>query len=512
MNRSTFYKGGVILNKEQALSFLKEHLTKMNYLNSTLSIVSWDMEVMAPVNAIDYRSEVMGYLSGEYHLLATEAKIKDALDILATEESLTQYEAKLVEHFKESYEKSIKIPQSLQQELTVATSKGSQYWKQAKEQQNYDLFKPYLKRIVELAVKQAECIGYKGHIYNAFLDDFEKGMTVEELDRIFPPLRDGLVELLNKIKSSNQKDGQTHPSGLFDKERQEKLSLMILDAMGYDYKNSGRVDEVEHPFTTTLGPKDVRIMTHYYEDNLESAMFSSIHEGGHAIYEQNMPHELAVYGIDDSPSMGIHESQSRFYENIIGRSLPFWRNFYPKLQAIFPEYKDVSLENFYRLINQVNPSLIRTEADEVTYSLHVIIRYEIEKLLVSHAVEVDELPALWNQKYEEYLGITPQNDSEGVMQDVHWSEALIGYFPSYALGNLYGAQFYHQMKKDIPDIEKQIELGQLSSVYNWLKDRVHAYGNIYTPSELILHVTGEPLNPQYFIDYLNEKYSKIYNF
>lgn len=208
--------------------------------------------------------------------------------------------------------------------------------------------------------------------------------------------------------------------------------------------------------------------------------------------------------------MGIHESQSRFYENIIGRSLPFWKGYYKKLQELFPEYGWTTLEEFYGMINAVKPSLIRTEADEVTYSLHVIIRYEIEKLMMSGEVTVDELPALWNQKYEEYLGITPTNDSEGVMQDVHWSEALIGYFPSYALGNLYGAQFYHQMKKEIPNVEEQLEAGDLSQVFMWLKEKIHSQGNLYSPSELVEKVTGEKLNPMYFLDYLNEKYSKIY--
>ena len=500
------------MNKEQALNFLKEHLKEMNYLNSTLSIVSWDMEVMAPVNAIDYRSEVMGYLSTKYHQLATDSRIEEALDVLNSEENnLAAYEVKLVENFKDAYEKNKNIPESLQRELTIATSKASQYWKQAKEQQNYDIFKPYLKKIIELTIQQAECVGYKHHIYDAFLDDFEKGMTVEELDRIFPPLRDGLVELLNKIKCAKVKE-PVHPTGEFDKIRQKQLTLFLLDAMGYDFKQSGRVDETEHPFTASLGPKDVRITTHYYKEAIESALFSTMHEGGHAIYDQNMPHHLADYGIDEAPSMGIHESQSRFYENIIGRSLPFWHAFYPKLQQVFPEYQTLSLEDFYHMINKVTPSYIRIEADEVTYSLHVIIRYEIEKLMVSGGVTVDELPKLWNQKYEEYLGVTPENDSQGIMQDMHWSDAMIGYFPSYALGNLYGAQFYYQMKKDIPNLNQQIEAGNLTEIFNWLKVNIHEQGNLYTPAQLVERVTGEPLNPQYFLDYLYEKYSSIYHF
>lgn len=497
------------MTKQGALEFLQEQLRSLKYLESALGVLSWDMEVMAPVKGIEYRSEVMGYLSSEHHKLATDERIGRALDVLEQQQDLTQVEKKLVELFKDSYEKSIKIPLTLQRELTIATSRGGQYWKQAKEKKDYEIFKPHLQKVIELVIEQANYVGYEGHIYNACLDDFEKGMTVEELDRIFPPLRDGLVHLLNRIKESKVRI-KSHPKGVFDKARQEQLNYMVLDTMGYDYHEAGRVDETEHPFTTSLGHGDTRITTHYYEDNIESALFSSVHEGGHAIYDQNMPHDLSEYGVNECPSMGIHESQSRFYENIIGRSYSFWKGYYPKLQAIFPEYENISLEEFYKIINRVQPSLIRTEADEVTYSLHVIIRYEIEKLMLSGEVSVDDLPTLWNQKYEEYLGIKPMNDSEGVMQDVHWSEALIGYFPSYALGNLYGAQFYHQMKKDIPNLEQQLESNDLKQVFSWLKENIHTNGNLYTASELVERVTGEKLNPMYFLDYLHEKYSKIY--
>ncbi len=224
-----------------------------------------------------------------------------------------------------------------------------------------------------------------------------------------------------------------------------------------------------------------------------------------------MPHDWAEYGVNEAPSMGLHESQSRFYENIIGRSLPFWRAYFPKLQEFMPSYQSVSLEEFYQMINEVSPSLIRTEADEITYSLHIIIRYEIEKLMVSGEVGIDELPMIWNQKYKEYLGVEPKNDAEGLMQDVHWAEGMIGYFPSYALGNLYGAQFYHQMKKELPQLKDEIESGNLSIVFEWLKQNVHSYGKVYTPGQLVEHVTKEPLNPKYFLDYLREKYLNLYH-
>ena len=279
--------------------------------------------------------------------------------------------------------------------------------------------------------------------------------------------------------------------------------------MGYDF-DAGKLEESVHPFTIGLSREDVRITTNYDENDFRPAIFSCIHEGGHAIYEQNIPENLSGTGLQDGASMGIHESQSRFYENIIGKSQEFWIYFYAEVKKRFTQFKDVDFEEFYKGINLVEPSFIRVDADELTYSLHIIIRYEIEKALINGEVEVEDLPELWNSKYKEYLGIEPKNDSEGVLQDVHWAGGTIGYFPSYALGNLYGAQFFNKMKKDMPSVLEDIKQGKLDSVYNWLKENIHKHGAIYTPAELIKIVTGEELNAKYFIDYLNEKYSNIY--
>lgn len=501
----------MILDREKALRFLKEQRKLMNYMNSTLSVVSWDTEVMAPEEAIDYRSEVIGYLSSNYHQLTTDYRIEQALGVLLSEEDkFNLYEQRLIEEFYDIYYKNKKIPESLQKELSMATAISNKSWKRAKEKGDYELFKPHLARVIDLLKQQAVCVGYEGHIYNAFLDNFEKGMTVEELDEIFADLKEGLVKLLAELKEAKQLSFR-RPKGPFSKESQSQLALYILNQMGYRIHEAGRLDETEHPFTAFLGPKDIRITTHYYENSIEGALFSTIHEGGHAIYDQNMPHDWAEYGVNEAPSMGLHESQSRFYENIIGRSLPFWRAYFPKLQEFMPSYQSVSLEEFYQMINEVSPSLIRTEADEITYSLHIIIRYEIEKLMVSGEVGIDELPMIWNQKYKEYLGVEPRNDAEGLMQDVHWAEGMIGYFPSYALGNLYGAQFYHQMKKELPQLKDEIESGNLSIVFEWLKQNVHSYGKVYTPGQLVEHVTKEPLNPKYFLDYLREKYLNLYH-
>jgi carboxypeptidase Taq len=319
------------------------------------------------------------------------------------------------------------------------------------------------------------------------------------------------VSLLNRIKESKVRTECPSFNKKFTKEEQESFGKFILEKMGYDFE-AGRLDESEHPFTINFNNRDVRITTHYYENEFRSSVFSCIHEGGHALYEQDIPDELAGTMLGTGASMGIHESQSRFYENIIGRSKAFWTCFYPELKKRFPQFADVSLEDFYRGINTVEPSLIRTEADELTYSLHIIIRYEMEKAIFNGDVSVDDLPSLWNQKYREYLGIEPQNEKEGILQDMHWSGGSFGYFPSYALGNLYGAQFLGSLLKDIPDIFDKIESGDLDTVHTWLKDNIHKYGAVYKPAELIKKVTGEELSAKYFIDYLNKKYSEIYEF
>ena len=290
---------------------------------------------------------------------------------------------------------------------------------------------------------------------------------------------------------------------------QESFSRYALEKIGYDFE-AGRLDVSTHPFTIELGVGDIRITTRYLENEFRSALFSCIHEGGHAIYEQDIPASLVGTALGHGVSMGIHESQSRFYENLIGRSREFWMYFLPETKKRFPQFDGVSLEAFYRGINTVEPSLIRVEADELTYSLHVIIRFEVEQAIFNGNAEVGDLPALWNSKYKAYLGIEPGNDAEGVLQDMHWSGGSFGYFPSYALGNLYGAQFLHTLKKDISDIYAHIAAGDFSPLHGWLKDNIHVHGAIYEPGVLVKKVTGEPLNAQYFIDYLNQKYSEIY--
>lgn len=354
-----------------------------------------------------------------------------------------------------------------------------------------------------------ELWGFDGHPYNTLLDLYEPNLTVDTLDKVFGELRERAVPLAAKIADQPQPKHDflfQH----YDKAKQRELSEFILKEMGYRF-DAGRLDESAHPFATGLNLGDVRITTKFTPRDITFALFSSIHEGGHALYEQNISSSLKGTLLCTGTSMAIHESQSRFWENKVGRSYSFWKRYYPDLQRFFPEQLGhVSLEEFYKGINVVQPSLIRIEADELTYNLHIMIRYELEKALIGGELKVEDLPEAWNAKYQEALGLVPQHDAEGVLQDVHWSGGSFGYFPSYSLGNMYAAQFMHYMKKDIPDYEAHVEHGRLNVLKDWLTEKIYQHGKLYTPTELVLQVTGETLNPAYLMNYLEQKYQEIY--
>lgn len=489
----------------------KELLKKIEYLKSASSVLYWDMRVGAPKKAIPYRGEVLGFLSGESYKLQTSDEIKKYIDYFTAQEDLDDVTKAMTEEAKRNYDQTKKIPEKRYTEYTVLTSNSEAVWEEAKDKSDFNMFKPYLQKIVDFNKEFIGYWGFKDNKYDTLLDLYEPGITVEKLDKVFGELRDAIVELLGKIKKSGYQPESSFFNKKFTKEEQESFSYYVLNKMGYDFE-AGRVDESVHPFTIEFDNKDVRITTHYYENEFTSALFSCIHEGGHALYEQDIPDELKGTMLGHGVSMGVHESQSRFYENILGRSKSFWKYFYPEAKKRFPQFEGVSFEDFYKAINVVKPSLIRTEADELTYSLHVIIRYEIEKALINGEIKVEELPEVWNKKYKEYLGVEPLNDAEGVLQDMHWSGGSFGYFPSYALGNLYGAQFLHKILSDMPDLYEEIEKGNLDKIHNWLKENIHKYGAVYKPADLIKKVTGEELTAKYFIDYLNKKYSEIYNF
>lgn len=494
---------------QKKLEEFKGYIKKINHLSSAASVLYWDMRVNMPKKGAAQRGDALGLLYGEIYKLQTSEEMKSFIDYFSIVEDLDVVSKAMVEEARKTYDQTKKIPEDRYKEFVILRTSSEVAWEEAKDKSDFNIFKPHLEKVVDFTKEFVEYWGYKENKYDTLLDFYEPGITVEKLDKVFGELRDAIVNLLNKIKASNVVIKDEFFKKKFSKELQEKFSLYVLEKMGYDFE-AGRLDESVHPFTINFNNKDVRITTKYLENEFRSALFSTIHEGGHGIYEQNIPDELDGTGLNSGVSMGIHESQSRFYENIIGRSKEFWDYFYPEAQKAFPQFEGVSFEEFYRGINVVEPSLIRTEADELTYSLHVIIRYEIEKALIKGEVEVKDLPQLWNEKYKEYLGVEPKNDAEGVLQDVHWSDGSFGYFPSYALGNLYGAQFLNKMIKDIPEVFKEIQEGNLMSIHQWLKDNIHKHGGVHKPAELIKMVTGEELTAKYFIEYLNSKYKEIY--
>lgn len=496
-----------LVDKLNELKLIAKNLTHLIHVQG---LINWDMNTGIPEKAIPGRIQDMGYVYSLLINMILAPSNGELLDyLLKHKEELSDIDRKMVEEFKKDYDDMVKIPPERNMEYQKLCAESEAFWKTAKANNDFEGFKPYLEKIYAFTKEFAEYIGYEGNVYNKVLNDYEKGLTVERTDEVFGQLRDGIVELLEKIKASKAEVTDDFFNGHFPVKDQESFGKYVLEKLGYDFK-AGRLDTTEHPFTTNFGNKDVRITTHYYENDFRSAFFSNIHEGGHGIYEQNSSDELEGTGLSGGTSMGIHESQSRYYENILGRSKNFWTYFYPEFQKYFPEFKDITLEKFYKGINKVQPSLIRIEADELTYSLHIIIRYELERAILNGELSIDELPKAWNKKYKEYLGVEPKNDSEGVLQDTHWGGGLIGYFPSYALGNVYGAQFLNKMKKDIKNYEEEVKNGNFMVITKWLNENIHKYGKIYTPSELIVKVTGEALNPKYFLEYLNEKYSEIY--
>lgn len=486
-----------------------EYVKKMSAYNETIGLIYWDMRTGAPKQGLEQRSEVIGMLSSEVFKMSTSEEMAAYIANL-TNESLSEKTRKILEECKKDYERNKKIPAEEYKEYVVLQSKAETIWEEAKEKADFEMFKPYLEKLVEMTKRFINYWGYKGNKYDILLDMYEPGITAEVLDRVFGELRNKIVPLVKQISQSNHKPKTDFLYQTFKKEKQREFSLEILAQMGYNF-NAGRLDETVHPFAIGLNPGDVRVTTKYDEQDFRTAIFGTIHEGGHALYEQNVSKELIGTPLCSGTSMGIHESQSLFYENIVGRSFSFWKRNYDLLKKYASgQFDQVDLEDFYRAINESKPSFIRIEADELTYPLHIIIRYEIEKGLFNDQMEVGDLPDIWNDMYEEYLGIRPENDALGVLQDVHWAGGSFGYFPSYALGYMYAAQFKKKMLSDLPQFDQLLEEGNLLPIKEWLTRNIHQYGKMKKPLEILNDVTGEELNAKYLIDYLYEKYGKVY--
>ncbi|KAF0818739.1 MULTISPECIES: carboxypeptidase M32 [unclassified Cytobacillus] len=495
--------------KQTELQFL-EYVKKMTAYNEAIGLMYWDMRTGAPRQGMEQRSEVIGMISSEVFRMSTSEEMAAYIAKLSGQENLAEITLKTLEECKKDYDRNKKIPAEEYTEYVILQSKAENIWEDAKARSDFETFQPYLEKLVEMNKRFISYWGYEGNKYNTLLDMYEPGVTVETLDKVFGQLREKIVPLVQQISESQNKPDTSFLFKHFTKDKQREFSLKILDQMGYNFK-AGRLDETVHPFATGLNPGDVRVTTKYDETDFRTAVFGTIHEGGHALYEQNISPDLVGTPLCSGTSMGIHESQSLFYENFVGRHFSFWKKNYDLLKEHGSgQFDDVSIDAFYRAINESKPSLIRIEADELTYPLHIIIRYEIEKGLFNDEIEVKDLPAIWNEKYEQYLGVKPENNGEGVLQDVHWAGGSFGYFPSYALGYMYAAQLKNSMLKDLPNFDELLESGNLLPVKEWFNKNVHQFGKMKKPLEILNEVTGEGLNAQHLIDYLYDKYGKVY--
>lgn len=484
-------------------------IKKKKLIDSNLALLHWDMETTVPKEGQELLAELIGELSLKSYHITTSKEFRELLHYLnRNREDLSVVEKKEIDDLLEEIKKVENIPPEEYREFSELTATAQNIWTEAREKNDFSMLQDSLKKIFHLTKKFAHYRRKGGEdLYNIILSDYEKGMNTDKLDSFFQSLKEEILPLLKKIREKNL-DYSEFIMGSVPKENQKKFSQFIAQYLGFDF-NRGILAESAHPFTLTVSMNDVRLTTRYIEDLPLSSIFSTIHEAGHGIYEQGIDYSLKNTTLADGTSMGIHESQSRFYENVIGRSQSLWENLYPKIQGEYDYLKDISFQDFFRGINSVQPSLIRVEADELTYSLHIMVRYEIEKGIFRGEYDVKDLPEIWKEKMQEYLGITPESHDKGVLQDVHWSCGLIGYFPSYALGNAYSIQILNAMKKDL-DLDLLLKNGELKKIKEWLQIKIHSHGKCKTSEEILKEVTGESLNPKYYIDYLKKKYTEIY--
>lgn len=471
-------------------------------------LVGWDQETEAPKGSIEYRTKQVGVMAEEVYKLQSDPDYIEAIEKLYEHQDQldADFKAEIRQIFKD-LRIIKKVPKDEYIAFQVLVSQSTHVWAEAKHNDDFSLFLPTLEKVVEFnrkLVKYLETPELKG--YDILLDMFEDGFGIKEYDHFFNTLKDELVPFVKEATERKERFSRKLTKGIFPKDQQKAFSRYLLDVFGYDL-NHGVLKESEHPFTSGVASIDTRITTHYHEDNLASSIFSTIHEMGHALYEMQNDPKFDDTNIHGGSSLGMHESQSRLYENMIGRSYAFWQLHYPKLIELFPkQLKGITMDEFYRFINQAKRSLIRIEADELTYALHVMVRYELEKAMINGQLKVADLPRKWKQLMSQYVGKRPTNDREGVLQDIHWSFGAIGYFPTYALGSAYAAQIYQAMNKAM-DVEQAIADNNIKAINAWLKDHIHIYGASKTPKELMLIATKEPFNPNYYVDYLKQKFS-----
>lgn len=495
---------------------LTAYLTRIAHLQSAASVLSWDQETYMPRGGAEARADALATLQSVAHQQFTAPELEDLLARWIDLETGSVFDPEaeeparaLLREVRRDYRRAKRLPTPFVAHLEKTCALAHGAWLEAREKRDFRLFLPHLDTIVALKREEAGYLGYEETPYDALLDAFEPGMTASRLTPLFADLNIRLKALLDRIQSSGVRP-PTLPPGPYDAQRQLAFGSLLLSAMGYAFDH-GRLDQAAHPFTTGFHPTDVRLTTRLAADDVTSSLFSCLHEGGHGLYDQGL--DPAHYGtpLGESVSLGLHESQSRLWENCVGRSIEFWRHFHPLLRESFPgPLAGVPVEAFHAAINTVKPSLIRVEADELTYNFHIMVRYELEQALIAGQLEPADLPEAWNEAMRATVGVAPRHDGEGVLQDIHWAHGAFGYFPTYTLGNLYAAQFWQQAQHDIADLPTLIEGGRLAPLVGWLRDRIHRWGRMYSSDALLRRVTGESVNPDHFIAYLEGKFAAIY--
>jgi carboxypeptidase Taq len=495
------------------LSELLDHMHEVADLGALASLAGWDQNTALPDGAGEVRGQQLATMQGVMHERWTASRLGTLLgelDEAVRDTRFSDADRGLVREAKRNYDHATKLPRGLVEEMARTEAGAFEAWRRAREHNDFASFAPWLSRVITLQREIADRFGYKETRYDALLDQYEPELTASQLDALFGPVRDTSINLLRRIQASGKQVDASVLEGDFPADTQVRLSEKLLSGLGYDFKRGG-IAVSPHPFTTSFGsPFDVRVTVRPDPRFLQAAVMAAIHEGGHALYEQGSAPTLARTPVAGGASLGAHESQSRLWENAIGRSEAFWQGQFHLVREVYPQqFAHVDPATFTRALNKVTPSLIRVEADEVTYNMHIIIRFELEKAMVNSEVAVESLPGMWNAKYREYLGIEPKTDSEGILQDIHWTGGF-GYFPTYTLGNLYAAQINSALRKAFPDFDQRLAGGDTSFVLSWLQERMYQVGAIYTPPVLMERVTGAPPNPAYFADYLNTKFASVY--
>jgi carboxypeptidase Taq len=497
----------------ESLKQLKARLAEVHNLAGATALLGWDQQVNMPPGGAGHRAAQLSTLSRLRHEMFTAEEtgrlLADA-EAAGADLDYASDDASLLRVTRHDYDLSTKVPTALVAEMTRVSALAHEEWAKARANNDYNAFKPWLQQLVDLNIQIAEALGYEDTPYDALLDQYEPGMPTATVARLFEELKQAQIPMIHAMAEQQERIDNSVLRQEYAEALQAQFGEAVARDLGYDFQR-GRLDVAVHPFTTGFGSNDVRITTRYEPNWLPGSLFGTIHEVGHAMYEQGSAPALSGTTLEGGASLGIHESQSRLWENLVGRSLNFWQHYYPRLQELFPAVLDgLTVEDFYRAINRVEPSLIRVEADEVTYNLHIIIRFELENDLVTGKLSVDDAPAAWNAKYTEYLGVTPPDDASGILQDVHWSGGMIGYFPTYSLGNLMSVPFFNQAVDAHPSIPDEIAQGQFSTLLGWLQENIYQHGRKYMPAELYKRVTGETMSAQPYLAYLREKYGTLY--